>query len=161
MELNEKTLRKFFLEAFDQVVMPRLESIENELAKKADKTDIDNVKDELKGDIDNVKDELKGDIDNVQDELKGDIRGVDMRLLDLEEKIIPELRSIQVEFKIVVNELEIMKRSGGSKFVLDKINDLEMLIAEKSRELLKFADQLKKFEKEIKILRQSKYKTVG
>ena len=153
MELNEKTLRKFFLKAFEEIMMPRLEAIEKELAKKVDKKDLKQLatKQELKKETEKTKKNIQEEAELLREEMKFEMgetnrimKIINSRLLDLEEKIIPELRTIQEEFSIVVHELEIMKKGVGSKFVLEKINDLESVVLERSRELISFTRQFKK-----------------
>ena len=134
MEFTEKTLRKFFLEAFEQTVVPRLDSIDEEMGS-------------LQGEMSSLQEEVNS--------IKKIMRNIDLRLLNLEEKIIPKFAEIQEQFEIVVKELDEIQKGNGDKRITRDIKGLDQLIGRLKGELNKVVARVAKFEDELKKLRQS------
>lgn len=164
MELNEKKLRKLL----DEIVTPRFDSLSREVA--VIKEDLTGVKEDLTGvkeDVSGVKKdiiEMKADIAETKEDiyyLKNKFDEFDKRLLDLEEKMYPEMASFQDQFKIVLDELDDMKKSGGDTFVRENIKRIDDIIAEKSRKLLKLTAEVEKIKENFKKFKQSQKRKIA
>ncbi|MFH1546102.1 MAG: hypothetical protein ABIE14_01890 [Patescibacteria group bacterium] len=138
MEFDFKNLRKFFLEALEQTVMPRFDSIDAEM---------DSLREEMGS--------LRGEMGSFRKEVNERMLDFNKRLLDLEEKIFPEFARIKEQFELVLQKIEFLEKSGGSKEVFTKIDLLERFTAKLKRELMLLAKRVEKFENNLKQLRQS------
>ncbi|MBU1089811.1 hypothetical protein KKF38_03390 [Patescibacteria group bacterium] len=152
MEFDFKNLRKFFLEALEQTVMPRFDSIDEEMDSLRSEMGL------LRGEMDSLRGEMESGFAKVDvrlNQIESKMDRTEKELLDLREQIIPEFREIQEQFKIVVKELDFLKKSGGNKEVFNKIDLLERFTAKLKRELMLLAKRVEKFENNLKQLRQS------